>query len=178
MSRRPALGKQLHVNYLARNLFQLPAPFVSLDASRPWMVYWMLHSIDLLGIALDEGTKAKCVDPNYHRDTIRAKELTPHLFARWVPRGIETILSFQHPSGGFGGGPGQLAHLLPTYAAVCSLVMLGGGWDRIDREGLRAFFGRMKRANGGFTVCQGGEVDVRYVAGYCSFYFLSGLLTC
>lgn len=41
--------------------------------------------------------------------------------------------------------------------------MLGGGWDRIDREGLRAFFRRMKRGDGGFTVCHGGEVDVRYM---------------
>jgi prenyltransferase beta subunit len=81
----------------------------------------------------------------------------------WSRRGIETILSFQHPSGGFAGGPGQLPHLLPTYAAVCSLAMLGGGWDRIDREGLRAFFSRMKRGDGGFTVCHGGEVDVRSV---------------
>lgn len=42
--------------------------------------------------------------------------------------------------------------------------MLGGGWDRIDRAGMRAFFERMKRADGGFTVCLGGEVDVRCVA--------------
>ena len=32
----------------------------------------------------------------------------------------------QHPEGGFGGGPYQLAHLAPTYAAVCTLVTLGG----------------------------------------------------
>lgn len=32
----------------------------------------------------------------------------------------------QHPGGGFGGGPYQLAHLAPTYAAVAALVTLGG----------------------------------------------------
>jgi hypothetical protein len=32
----------------------------------------------------------------------------------------------QHPEGGFGGGPYQLAHLAPTYAAVSALVTLGG----------------------------------------------------
>lgn len=32
----------------------------------------------------------------------------------------------QHPDGGFGGGPFQLAHLAPTYAAVAALVTLGG----------------------------------------------------
>lgn len=34
--------------------------------------------------------------------------------------------SAQHPEGGFGGGPYQLAHLAPTYAAVAALVALGG----------------------------------------------------
>lgn len=47
-------------------------------------------------------------------------------------------MRFQQPSGGFGGGPGQFAHLLPTYASVCTLAMVGrpgpnGGWDQIDR---------------------------------------------
>jgi protein farnesyltransferase subunit beta len=49
----------------------------------------------------------------------------------------------QHPEGGFGGGPGQNAHLLPTYAAVCALSIVGrpgpdGGWDQIDRYVLTA----------------------------------------
>ena len=30
----------------------------------------------------------------------------------------------QHPSGGFGGGPIQFAHLAPTYAAINALVIL------------------------------------------------------
>jgi hypothetical protein len=29
----------------------------------------------------------------------------------------------QDPEGGFGGGPGQLAHLAPTYAAVNALAI-------------------------------------------------------
>jgi protein farnesyltransferase subunit beta len=53
---------------------------------------------------------------------------------------IDTLLAMQHPSGGFAGGPGQLPHLLPTYAAVCALAIAGssgenGGWDQIDRCG-------------------------------------------
>lgn len=47
-------------------------------------------------------------------------------------------MAWQHPEGGFGGGPGQAPHLLPTYAAVCALANVGrpgpgGGWDQIDR---------------------------------------------
>jgi protein farnesyltransferase subunit beta len=78
-------------------------------------------------------------------------------------RAIATFLSFQHPTGGFAGGPGQIPHLLPTYAAVCSLAILNGGWEEINREALLAFFLRMKRPDGSFTVCDGGEVDVRCV---------------
>lgn len=47
-------------------------------------------------------------------------------------------MACQHPNGGFGGGPRQNAHLLPTYAAVLALAVVGrpgpnGGWDQIDR---------------------------------------------
>jgi prenyltransferase beta subunit len=47
-------------------------------------------------------------------------------------------MSWQHPRGGFAGGPGQSPHLLPTYAAVCALAIVGnpgpgGGWDEVDR---------------------------------------------
>lgn len=53
---------------------------------------------------------------------------------------IDKVLKWQHPEGGFGGGPGQSAHLLATYASVCSLAVVGrpgprGGWDEIDRYG-------------------------------------------
>ena len=47
-------------------------------------------------------------------------------------------MSWQHPKGGFAGSPGQSPHLLPTYASVCTLAIVGhpgpgGGWDQIDR---------------------------------------------
>src|SRR5260370_39135593 len=51
-------------------------------------------------------------------------------------RAIATVLRCQHPQGGFGGGPGQNAHMLANYAAVCSLAIMGfpgpnGGWGQI-----------------------------------------------
>ena len=37
-------------------------------------------------------------------------------------------------TGGFAGGPGQIPHLAPTYAAVMALISLGkDGYDIIDR---------------------------------------------
>ena len=93
----------------------------------------------------------------------------------------------QHPDGGFAGGPGQVAHLLPTYAAVCSLAIVGrpgdgGGWDNIDRcatdtsgpdsgvshmrgdvcrQKMYDFFMSLKQRDGSFLVSHHGEVDVR-----------------
>src|ERR1051326_8351452 len=37
-----------------------------------------------------------------------------------------TAAACQHPSGGFGGGHGQDAHIAPSYAIVLALAMVGG----------------------------------------------------
>lgn len=132
------LAKGLHASYFGKYLLKLPAPYASLDASRPWLMYWCLHGFDLLGVALDMPMRQ---------------------------RGVATILSFQDPKGGFAGGPapGHQAHLLPTYASVMSLAILNvpEAWEHIDRKGMYEFFMRCKRDDGSFVVCQGGEVDVR-----------------
>jgi protein farnesyltransferase subunit beta len=41
----------------------------------------------------------------------------------------------QHPTGGFGGGPYQQAHLAPTYGAVNSLCIIGTeeAYNAVDR---------------------------------------------
>lgn len=45
----PSLEKEEHVQFLQENLAEFPAPFVGIDASRPWMVYWALLGLYLLG---------------------------------------------------------------------------------------------------------------------------------
>ncbi|CDO76229.1 hypothetical protein BN946_scf184644.g3 [Trametes cinnabarina] len=106
------LQKRYHFEFLLRNLRQgFPERYISQDASQPWLIYWTLHGFSILGAGLDDLTKK---------------------------RSIETLLALQHPDGGFSGGPGQAAHLLPTYAAVCAFAIVGrpgpgGGWDSIDR---------------------------------------------
>lgn len=102
------LHKDNHLRFITGLLKRpLPAGFVALDASRPWLLYWTSHSL-----ALFEG------------------ELDPVARARV----IETLQACQNESGGFGGGPGQISHLAPTYAAVMTLCYMGQeGWDAIDR---------------------------------------------
>ena len=45
----PHLNRDDHIDFCHENLAQFPAPFVGLDASRPWLVYWGLLSLYLLG---------------------------------------------------------------------------------------------------------------------------------
>ena len=50
-------------------------------------------------------------------------------------RVVQFLSRCQDKDGGFAGGPGQLEHLAPTYAAVLSLCILGTqeAYDCIDR---------------------------------------------
>ncbi|KAJ4482410.1 terpenoid cyclases/protein prenyltransferase alpha-alpha toroid [Lentinula aciculospora] len=144
------LDTNLHLGYLGRHLLQgLPARYTSQDASQPWLLFWSLQSLSLLKVELDQRNKTKAA---------------------------EGILAMQNSTeGGFGGGPGQAAHLLPTYAAVCSLAIVGAPdpstpdlespWTLIDRRALYMFFLSLKHPDGSFRVSSNGEVDVRGV--YC-----------
>ncbi|KAJ7262763.1 terpenoid cyclases protein prenyltransferase [Mycena haematopus] len=140
----PTLQTQAHLQFLVRNLVQgFPARYTSQDASQPWLLYWTLEAFSVLQVGLDPGNSQKAVD---------------------------TIMAWQHPDGGFGGGPHQAAHLLPTYAAVCALAIAGkpgegGGWDQIDRKKMYKFFMSLKQPDGSFLVAHHSEVDVRGI--YC-----------
>lgn len=79
----------------------------------------------------------------------------------------------QNASGGFGGGHGQYSHLAGTYAAILSLALVGGNeaYSLINRKGMWQWLGRLKKSNGGFEVCEGGEEDVR--GAYCAMVVIS-----
>ena len=38
---------------------------------------------------------------------------------------VRFLSKCQNPDGGYGGGPGQISHLAPTYAAVNCLCIIG-----------------------------------------------------
>ncbi|GLC33996.1 hypothetical protein PLESTM_000142300 [Pleodorina starrii] len=133
------LQRDSHIAYIHSGLGQLGAGFAVLDASRTWMVYWMVHSLALLDAPLPRDVTA---------DNIAA-----------------FLGSCQHSEGGFGGGPMQIPHLAPTYAAVAAIVTLGGkALAVIDRAKARDFLFRMcipPEQGGGFSVHEGGEGDLR-----------------
>ena len=128
------LNREQHVSYLHGGLQYLPSGFIVLDSSRPWICFWIVHSLALLDAPLP-----------------------PHVSAN----AITTFLAqCQDPEGGFGGGPMQLPHLAPTYAAVACLVSLGGesALSVVDKKATLRFLQQRAVApahGGGFTVCEG-----------------------
>ena len=43
------LRELAHIAYLKAGLGDLSEAYTSLDASRPWLCYWMLHGLEVLG---------------------------------------------------------------------------------------------------------------------------------
>ncbi|EOA91881.1 CAAX farnesyltransferase (FTase) subunit beta [Exserohilum turcicum] len=141
----PKLQRDRHEAMLKKIIEDYPPQAATVDAARPWIVYWATQSMTALG--LDISTYQKRV--------------------------AHTFSLAQHPEGGFGGGYGQYAHLACTYAATLSLAIAGGdaAYDTINRKTLWHFLGRMKQADGGFTMCAGGEKDIR--GAFCAMVILS-----
>ncbi|OWK09874.1 FNTB [Cervus elaphus hippelaphus] len=144
-----------------------------LDASRPWLCYWILHSLELLDEPIPQMV-ATDAQGQLSRDAWRPDVLLPgHSPSAWVT--LSEMLSVcqflelcQSPEGGFGGGPGQYPHLAPTYAAVNALCIIGTeeAYDVINREKLLQYLYSLKQPDGSFLMHDGGEVDVR--SAYCA----------
>lgn len=153
-SSAPILLRSKQFYYLFDVSKTLPGGFSSLDASRTWIAFWVLHSLELLGIL----------------DSIMP--LTEDRF-------VQFFIFCQSPSGGFGGGPGQLAHLAPSYAAVMSLAILGTptALEIIDRQNMYQFLLKMKQSDGSFTMHVEGESDLRSTYCALSIAKLLGILS-
>ncbi|KAF8924936.1 hypothetical protein BGZ58_001285 [Dissophora ornata] len=135
------LKKNRHVKYLLGALDSLPSYWTALDASKPWLCYWIIHSLDLLDHRIPESL---------------------------AQRAISTLRHVQCETGGFAGGPGQDAHVATTYAAVNTLAIIGTkeAYDVINRATLLEFLLRIKQKDGSFKMMVGGEIDVR--GSYCA----------
>lgn len=58
---RVVLNREKHVNFLLNGLEQLPKGFTAFDANIPWLCYWILNSLDLLGEALPDSLIARYI---------------------------------------------------------------------------------------------------------------------
>lgn len=135
------LTRHKHVAFLKNSLIHLDESYECLDSSRPWLCYWILHSLQILG------------------ETLEAEEYSK--IAGFLGK-------CQSEKGGFGGGPGQLPHIATTYAAVNALCIIGTpeAYAVINREGLYNFLLSLRGEDGSFSVHVDGEVDTR--GAYCA----------
>lgn len=142
--RLPNLLNHIHTNYLRRGLVEtLSANFQSLDSSRAWIVYWTTHALHILGKS--------------------------EVISGLSDRIIETLKSFwDEQTGGFAGGPNQIAHLAATYASVNTLVEVSSvdALSIINTKKLYSWLKSLKQEDGSFLMHVGGEFDVRGV--YCA----------
>ncbi|CAK7226054.1 CAAX farnesyltransferase (FTase) subunit beta [Sporothrix bragantina] len=141
----PHLDRARHARFLHKSLEPLPSAFVGYDPSRPWLLFWCLNGLSLLG-----------EDVSIYRERL-----------------VDTARSMQNASGGFGGGHGQSSHLATTYAVVMGLTIVGGEacYEAIDRRALWKWLCSLKQPDGGFQMSVGGEEDVR--GAYCAATIIS-----
>ena len=56
----PQLQRNGHVSFLGRALLQgLPARYQAQEASKAWIMFWILQSFSLLGVGLDPASKQR-----------------------------------------------------------------------------------------------------------------------
>ena len=136
------LERERTIKFLKKGLLNLSEGYECLDSSRPWILYWILHSLELL---------------DYHvTDQVQVNSI------------IDFLGRCQNPDGGFGGGPGQISHLAPTYAAVNSLCIIGteSAYNLVNRQKLVQWMNTLRLKDGSFLMHQDGEIDIRGV--YCA----------
>ncbi|QLG72414.1 hypothetical protein HG535_0D01220 [Zygotorulaspora mrakii] len=152
----PVLNKDFHQMYIEGWFsHDLPPQMSALDASQPWMLYWLANSMKVL---------------NKNGLTDEIKE-----------RIAEKVFAISPQGGPFGGGVGQLPHLASNYAAINALALcdnIGGCWDKLNLKAIYEWLMSLKQVDGCFKTCSGiGETDTRGV--YCALSVASmlGIMT-
>ena len=140
--------RSLHDEFCRSGLQGLSRAFKSLDASQPWIVYWIVHALHVMGSPLSAEEELGVV---------------------------KRVLSFENAAQGcFGGGHLQYTHLAASYAATGALMEAFnaqalqelGPYGGVDREAVLQGLLALKNEDGSFRMHQGGEIDVRGT--YCA----------
>jgi len=182
------LLRQKHSVFLSRPLYPkdlcpLPSSYISLDASKPWILYWTIHSLDLLSAL-----------PTTSDDSRLVRVLCT----------LESYWKDLREGGGFGGGPNQIPHCATSHAAVLCSTFLAGQADNYPkssemalellqkkRKALQSWFftlrcgcdsesssiGERHIPSIGCRMHHDGEVDVRATYTICAMASLLNILT-
>ena len=123
----PSLEREDHIKFSQDAIDY--ARYIAYDPVRPWVIYWSLTALSLLGENTEQYQQRYAF--------LQSTYYQLHLNYQSV-RVVETLSPCQNLGGGFGGGHGQLSHVATSYAVVLSLAMAGGGenMDMLDRRAL------------------------------------------
>lgn len=135
------LNRQDHIQLCRESLSTpLPSPFQGLDASHPWMIFWLTNSLRLVGGDVKE-------------------------FGQSISSNINSYIA--EGNMGFAGGVSQLGHAAASYASICALALCEDKtlWSKIDRSAIYKWLMDLKQKDGSFVMHYGGECDARAV--YC-----------
>lgn len=143
----PSLNRIAHQRYTGVFLHRdLPAGFCKLDASHPWMIFWLINATVVLGGTVDDATRQQAT---------------------------AALVSYIQEDGGMAGGYGQLSHLASTYAGLMAMALIGEDWEHIDRSKIHDWLLSLKNEDGSFKMHVDGETDCRAV--YCALCIASVL---
>ncbi|KAH7646938.1 chain B [Cryptosporidium bovis] len=158
------LFRSEHLDYV-RRMREMIYPEDSLEgeSTRVLMIYWSLHSEELLDNYYYDGNSR-------FADTDEEAECDTNIYPFYKDSDeiLDTILSFQDINGGFGGNFSHIPNMVSTYLAISSLIMVGDldALLKIDRFKMYNYFLKLRDVEtGGFRIQLDGEIDVR--AFYC-----------
>ena len=162
VSGRLVLDRAAHRRFVRHAQAGLPPGYSSLEVSQPWLLYWSFVALDTLDAT---GSAAR-------RRADEDAALRAH--AAWTLGHL-----WDARRGGFAGAPGQIPHMVSTYAGVHAAAQIGtrAAYAVVDRAGLHRFLARMKRADGSFAAHDDGESDMRAVYGAVACAALANVLS-
>lgn len=134
---------RVHLHYILSSFERkLPSGYAVLEATHPWMVFWLLNAYNLIVDKLNDKPAVELINEK-----------------------IKTCI-VNKGLGGIAGGKNQVGHVAATYAAVLTMVSTKNySLLKEIKDNLYTWFVLLKREDGSFEMHRNGESDTRST--YC-----------
>ncbi|CRH00345.1 farnesyltransferase beta subunit, putative [Plasmodium relictum] len=152
------LEKQKHFKFCLDIFFFKNLKLNFLEASKPWIFYWCIHTIYIL-----------------YNDFEIEQKLSKGTFS-YIKKCVFLYLNkIKNDKDCFGGGLNQYTHIATTYAAVCVFIYLHDDENNflsfLDKKKIHSYILKLKCADGSFRLHKNGEIDMRGT--YCAISICS-----
>ncbi|ETB57427.1 hypothetical protein YYC_04325 [Plasmodium yoelii 17X] len=147
------LEKERHFKICTDIYFLKNLSLSFLEASKPWIFYWCIHTIYIL-----------------YNDFEIEQKLCKETFSIIKKNVFYYLNKIKNKNDGFGGGLNQYTHITTTYAAICVFIYLNDDENNflgfIDKKKLHSYILQLKCKDGSFRLHKDGEIDMRGT--YCA----------